>query len=369
HQCQLDPEYNHQKSFYVTQPGSSVATSLSVGEAVAKHVAVLHIHKRNFKIEKIRLKNVRPFVIDDVTLAAVPSLSPQSTEDEIVEFLRTRVEAMILTAQRQYNEQLDSGDPVIDPALGLQPKPLIRVRVDYSGGFESFHPQRFGLLFVDRVANPRDIVYFYRKARAADQRHNSSTSSSSAAGVSQAAAGAISQEAGAAVPAPVDAVHVESLIGEFIDDSSMQMLVDLELAEAIRLFVQKGDNDAIAQSLQSTIADTKKHILAEATTSAIDEKALDERISQARMLRRQKAAEDGKGSAERPSMSVSATSVTLATKSTAINTTDRNAIRQFERVAAQAAASSRNVSQGGIDENDDDEGDISNSDKDDPEDD
>jgi hypothetical protein len=37
------------------------------------------------------------------------------------------------------------------------------VQVDYSGGFSSFSTQRFGQQFVDRVANPKDILLFYRK--------------------------------------------------------------------------------------------------------------------------------------------------------------------------------------------------------------
>ncbi|KAJ1720255.1 meiotic recombination, partial [Coemansia biformis] len=318
HQCQVDPEYNHQTTFYVTQPGSSVATALSSGEAEAKHVALLRIHHRNFRLEKIRLKNVRPFAIEDVVLAAVPALSPQSTEGEIIEYLRQRVESMIVRAQQEYQKQLDRGHPRIEPALGQQPKPLIRVRVEYSGGFESFHPQRFGLLFADRVANPRDIVYFYRKARAmsqGSQRTGSMTTQET-------------QESRASVPAPVEAVHVESLISEFLDDSSMHMLVGLELAEAIRLFVQKGDNDAIAQSLKSTVADTQKRILAEA--GDIKESTLVSEISKAQTRRRQAAKASGHGAVTAVSDD-RMVAVTLTAKRTAINPTDRKAIKAFEQ--------------------------------------
>ncbi|KAJ2357522.1 meiotic recombination [Coemansia sp. RSA 2618] len=323
HQCQVDPEYNHQRSFYVSQPGSSVATALSSGEAVPKHVALLHINRRNFKLEKLRLKNVRPFVIEDVILSAVPSLSPESSESEIIDFLRRRVEAMIVRAQRQYREQIEAGHADVEPALGEQPKPLIRVRVEYSGGFESFHPQRFGLLFADRVANPRDIVYFYRKPRASSSSMGSQRTGSMHTQETQ--------ESRASVPAPVDAMHVESLISEFLDDSSMHMLVDLELAEAIRLFVQKGDNDAIAQSLKSTITDTQKRILQDAT--AVEEKLLDSQIAQTRSQRRQAAEASGHGSVG-VSRDDKMVAVTLAAKRTAINQADRNAIKAFEQIAS-----------------------------------
>ena len=56
-------------NFSVIQPGSSVATSLMPGEAVPKHVAVLSITGRDYKLDPIRLKTVRPFVMREIVLA------------------------------------------------------------------------------------------------------------------------------------------------------------------------------------------------------------------------------------------------------------------------------------------------------------
>jgi hypothetical protein len=50
-------------------PGSTVATSLCDGEAVDKHVAILSIYKKHFRITPVRLKTVRPFVFDTIVLA------------------------------------------------------------------------------------------------------------------------------------------------------------------------------------------------------------------------------------------------------------------------------------------------------------
>merc|ERR1719326_981868 len=59
HKCEIDPVHRDGTSAYLTQPGSSVATSLSEGEAVEKHVGILHIRSDlNFKIQKHRLKTV-----------------------------------------------------------------------------------------------------------------------------------------------------------------------------------------------------------------------------------------------------------------------------------------------------------------------
>lgn len=42
------------------------------------------------------------------------------------------------------------------------PLPLIRLRVEYTG-FTTINPHRFGQPFVNVVANPKDILLFYRK--------------------------------------------------------------------------------------------------------------------------------------------------------------------------------------------------------------
>ncbi|KAJ2340864.1 meiotic recombination [Coemansia sp. RSA 2671] len=322
HQCLVDPQYNHQRAFYVSQPGSSVATALSQGEATPKHVAVLKINRRNFKLEKVRLKNVRPFVIDDVVLATVPTLSPQSTEDEIVDFLKNKVERMLVIAQQQYHEQRDG-------ALGPQPKPLVRLRVEYSGGFESFHPQRFGLLFADRVANPRDIIYFFRKQRSSAASTQASVPSNP-------------------VVAPVDALHVESLIGEFLDDSSMRMLVDLELAEAVRLFVAKGDTDAIVQSLKSTISDTQRRVLTSGSVGS--EEQLEERIGETRVARRRHAVESGHGVSETRGEAV--VPAVVAGKRATTTNNDRNAIKAFERITATSTPATEPEDDRGSEESD-----------------
>ena len=46
HECRIRPEYNELQRFYVSQPGSSVITSLSESEVGPKHVGLLKIHKK-----------------------------------------------------------------------------------------------------------------------------------------------------------------------------------------------------------------------------------------------------------------------------------------------------------------------------------
>lgn len=56
------------KSFSILQPGSSVATALSEGEAKKKHVVILEVLGDQWRTFKFPLRTVRPFVFDQVWL-------------------------------------------------------------------------------------------------------------------------------------------------------------------------------------------------------------------------------------------------------------------------------------------------------------
>ncbi|KTF80459.1 hypothetical protein cypCar_00024128, partial [Cyprinus carpio] len=78
HECKIAPVRNEQQLFYVTQPGSSVITSLSPGEAVKKHIGLLRVKGKKMNLQKIPLQTVRQFFIQDVTLSEHPDLfSPE----------------------------------------------------------------------------------------------------------------------------------------------------------------------------------------------------------------------------------------------------------------------------------------------------
>ena len=58
------------------QLGSSVATSLAKGESEEKFVGLLKVCKGEYKLKKLKLKTVRPFVFQDMIL--------KEFEDEMV---------------------------------------------------------------------------------------------------------------------------------------------------------------------------------------------------------------------------------------------------------------------------------------------
>lgn len=68
HDCRLTPEENLTHGFFVSQPGSSVATSLADGESIEKHIGLLEIVENQFKINPIKLQTVRPFIFESIDL-------------------------------------------------------------------------------------------------------------------------------------------------------------------------------------------------------------------------------------------------------------------------------------------------------------
>lgn len=96
HECLIDPAFNSVQKFFVTQPGSSVATSLSKGETGTKHVGILSIKGKEFNIEKIPLETVRQFYFEDLILSET-SLNPEDPKIavKVEKYCVDKVEEMI----------------------------------------------------------------------------------------------------------------------------------------------------------------------------------------------------------------------------------------------------------------------------------
>ncbi|EDQ89665.1 uncharacterized protein MONBRDRAFT_25241 [Monosiga brevicollis MX1] len=139
HKCEIEVVSQENRPA-ITQPGSTVATALSAGEAEPKHVGILEVALRGedpsslqpkYRLKKKPLRTVRPFEFADM------------------------VHELIRRSAENYQARFGDAD-----AIKL---PLIRLRVDYSGGYPTISSQRFGQKYVDKVANPKDILLFHRR--------------------------------------------------------------------------------------------------------------------------------------------------------------------------------------------------------------
>lgn len=240
HECIIAPKNAEDPnlSFYITQPGSSVATSLSEGESRPKHVGILKITKNKmFKIDKVKLKTVRPFYIEDVILKET-EIDP-TQEDMVMAYLVNKVEQLIEKAKREHTGSSRQPD-----------KPLIRLRVDYSDGFTAFNIRRFGQQFVDRVANPKDILLFFRKKQpfktATDKRDRDESRVLHLR------------------PEPLDTITMEDLIKEYLTSKDnaleLRILTEGRMAQALREFVEKDEKDAISTLVKWQLDQAQSHL-------------------------------------------------------------------------------------------------------------
>uniref|UniRef100_A0A8D3BP52 Double-strand break repair protein n=1 Tax=Scophthalmus maximus TaxID=52904 RepID=A0A8D3BP52_SCOMX len=250
HECLIAPTRNEQQLFYVTQPGSSVATSLSPGEATKKHIGLLRVKGRKMNLQKIPLKTVRQFFIQDVVLADYEDLftpdTPQVTK-KVEDLCFAKVTEMLEEAER---ERL--GCPLTPE------KPLVRLRVDYSGGFEAFNTSRFSQKFVDRVANPKDIIHFLRHR---EQKEN------------------IKDEVNVDYSkllktTAVEGLRVEDLVKQYFEAAEqtvqLSLLTEQGMGKAIQEFVDKDEKDAIQELITYQLEKTQRHLQARGVTTEQD---------------------------------------------------------------------------------------------------
>jgi double-strand break repair protein MRE11 len=244
-------------SFHVMQPGSSVATSLMPGEAVPKHVALLKVTGKEFKVEPIRLTSVRPFVMKEIILAEERALKNIWKKDnhrsEITRHLHMIVDELIEEAKQEWIELQESydeetktngrGEPV--------PLPLIRLRVEYTapdgGHFDIDNPQRISNRFRDQVANINDVVQFYRKKKSAARKTGNDEPEM--------------PDASAIAEMSLDSVKVEKLVKEFLTAQSLTILPQNTFGDAVSQFVDKDDKHSMEMFVDQSLTSQLKHLL------------------------------------------------------------------------------------------------------------
>ena len=153
HECRIRPEYNELQRFYVSQPGSSVITSLSESELAPKHVALLKVHEKSFKLEPLPLRTVRQFAMDTVVLSECGlKETDKNAEAKVEQMLTKRIDKLVDECAK--NRYFCEKQPT---------KPLIRIKVDYSGtSFEPINEIRFAQKMVAKLANPKNIFQIYK---------------------------------------------------------------------------------------------------------------------------------------------------------------------------------------------------------------
>ncbi|XP_032151640.1 double-strand break repair protein MRE11 isoform X3 [Sapajus apella] len=270
HECKIAPTKNEQQLFYISQPGSSVVTSLSPGEAVKKHVGLLRVKGRKMNMQKIPLHTVRQFFMEDIVLANHPDIfnpdNPKVTQ-AIQSFCLEKIEEMLENAER---ERLGNSH---------QPeKPLVRLRVDYSGGFEPFNVLRFSQKFVDRVANPKDVIHFFRHR---EQKEKTGEEINFGKLITKPSSEGTT-------------LRVEDLVKQYFQTAEknvqLSLLTERGMGEAVQEFVDKEEKDAIEELVKYQLEKTQR-FLKERHIDVLEDK-IDEEVRRFRESRQKNTNEE-----------------------------------------------------------------------------
>jgi double-strand break repair protein MRE11 len=112
--------------------------------------------------------------------------------------------------------------------------PLVRLKVDTTGVSEMSNPIRFGQEFQGRIANPRDLLVFHRKA----QRQTRSKVKADEPELSV-------DDPSLSVNEKLAKVRVANLVREYLQAQELQLLGESGMSDAIQVFVDKDDIHSI----------------------------------------------------------------------------------------------------------------------------
>ena len=169
HECLIEPQLFDGVS--VSQPGSSVTTSLVEAESGTKKICILELkpgkEKKDpphWRLLPVPLRTTRPYAFKNVSLAEQEDLMNEEEDgggqdqEAIENFLMITVNGMI-------KEAMQNAASGVKKLAQLNQLPLIRLRVDLTGGFQSVNVQKFGQKFVGKVANPSDMLLFHKSKK------------------------------------------------------------------------------------------------------------------------------------------------------------------------------------------------------------
>ncbi|KUF98102.1 F-box/LRR-repeat protein 13 [Phytophthora nicotianae] len=248
-------------------PGSSVATSLVEGEAKPKQVAVAEINGQRFRMTNFDLHTVRLFKMGEVILSEIEELEPTDPDvaERIGEYLEGRVVELLHEAELEQQErrreralereQRQHESPFPLPEVGNEEEEkelvLIRLRVEHTG-FPVLVNQRFGAKFVGKVANPNDILLFYRRKK---DRINASDKKASME-LEKSLLGRPVR------PTPLASVTIEDILSKqlSVPERKLTLLPEAQLGIALEKFTLKNNSSAIQEFVDSVLDETQREL-------------------------------------------------------------------------------------------------------------
>lgn len=241
HECIPYTVTNYETGFEVLQPGSLVATSLGEKETADKHVFVVTICGRDYHVKPVKLRTVRPFVMADTVLQDSGIMPGPTSKGAVTRFLTAKVEELIEKARAKWRDQnpelFEEDEEDEEDEEKRYPLPLIRLRVDYLGDYQVENPRRFSNMFVGQVANPNDVISFFRKKESRKRE---------------------SQKTEEVVVEEDPSFKVQNYVNEFLKEANLTLIPEMGLNAAVKDYVEKDDKTAIERFVQAQIENATK---------------------------------------------------------------------------------------------------------------
>ncbi|ODV82086.1 DNA repair exonuclease [Suhomyces tanzawaensis NRRL Y-17324] len=252
HECIPVPSHNPECGFDVLQAGSSVATSLAEGELSEKFVFILNIKGKEYSIEPVKLRTVRPFVMKEIQLLATSLLPGAASKNDVIEFLSEEAERSIAEANQKFRLSNKDFFSDLDPLFNQDkiPLPLIRLRVDYSGGFEIENAQRFSNRFVGKIANVNDVIQFHKKRAKETDNLIRKTKFVDNDLFKQGINKKKSTE-----------IQLNDLMSEFLKQAELSLLPEVGINDAVQKYIENDDKHILEQFIKKEIRKEKELLL------------------------------------------------------------------------------------------------------------
>nr|CCA22579.1 doublestrand break repair protein putative [Albugo laibachii Nc14] len=249
HECLIELEDSVLGEYFIMQPGSSIATSLVEGEAREKKIAIIEIVGSKFRQWTKPLRSVRPFRIGEIILSEERDLDPNNPDvmQHIQVTLEDRVSELITQAQEI---------AISNNADHKHKEVLVRLRVEHSG-FPVLHNQRFGAKFVGKVANPNDILLFFRRRATTINKKDGNMRREE-----------VWASHGPIPPARLDTLTIEDLLKQqlHLPEQRLCFLPETAMAEALENYVIRRIPGAIEEAVDSCLETTQRQLVKEKGT-------------------------------------------------------------------------------------------------------
>ncbi|VVC24522.1 DNA double-strand break repair protein Mre11,Calcineurin-like phosphoesterase domain, ApaH [Cinara cedri] len=251
---------------YISQPGSTVATSMCEGESGTKYVGLLTIRtqgKKEFKIEPLELKTVRQMHFETIRLSECEEDVSNSKYTQ--EFLKQKIEDILsdLNFKRSGHHK--------------QPKlPLIRLRIEYTSETQHFNGIQFGQQFQDRVANSSDMILLRTEKKSIEKKPR-----------------CIDDNALADIVDIEEVEKIEHIVDQYFktasEDKQLELLSVNGMAEAVDWAVNKSCPDAINRVVKHQMKKVRNYVTKQ---EDLDEINISEYITSYHISHTQKSKEE-----------------------------------------------------------------------------